>query len=73
LDVVSLVFGLFFVGAALVWGISRAAPGHPGRAWALPMLLIVAGAAGLLTSLVTRRPRSPEPSGGQPAAPADPD
>ena len=57
-DVVSFIFGLFFLGAAAVWGLSRV-PGHPVRGWALPALLIVVGAVGLLTSLAVRRP---EPS-----------
>ncbi|MEN3357853.1 MAG: hypothetical protein V7637_1835 [Mycobacteriales bacterium] len=56
-DLVSFIFGLFFVGAAAIWGLS-AVPGHPVRGWALPALLIVVGAVGLLTSLAVRRPRS---------------
>jgi hypothetical protein len=55
-DLLSFIFGLFFVGAAAIWGLS-AVPGHPVRSWALPALLIVVGAVGLLTSLAVRRPR----------------
>lgn len=53
-DVVSLVFGLLFLGVAALWG-----PGMPsvldGSGWRLPVLLIAAGAAGLLVSLRRRR------------------
>jgi hypothetical protein len=82
LDVVSLVFGLFLVGAAAIWGLS-AVPGHPVRGWALPVLLIAVGAVGLLTSLAARHARADEPADGTPVAsppvessptgPADPD
>jgi hypothetical protein len=54
LDVVSLVLGMFFVGAALIWGLA----GDPGDAvggWRLPTLLIVVGVVGLATSLLRRR------------------
>jgi hypothetical protein len=53
-DVLSLVIGLFFIGSALIWGLSS----HPDDAlqsWPLPTLLIVVGAAGLVTGLLRRR------------------
>jgi hypothetical protein len=53
-DVLSLVIGLFFIGSALIWGLSS----HPDDAlqsWPLPTLLIVVGAAGLVTSVLRRR------------------
>jgi hypothetical protein len=53
-DVFSLVLGLFFIGSALIWGVSD----HPDRAlesWPLPTLLIVVGVAGLASSLLRRR------------------
>lgn len=53
-DVFSLVLGLFFVGSALIWGISD----HPDKvldSWPLPTLLIVVGVAGLLSGLARRR------------------
>jgi hypothetical protein len=53
-DVFSLVIGLFFIGSALIWGVSS----HPDDAllgWPLPTLLIAVGAAGLVTSLLRRR------------------
>lgn len=49
-DVLSLVAGLFLVGAALIWGLA-ADPGAALRGWPLPVLLIAVGVAGLLTSL----------------------
>jgi hypothetical protein len=53
-DVLSLVIGLFFIGSALIWGLSS----HPDDAlqsWPLPTLLIVVGAAGLVASVLRRR------------------
>lgn len=55
-DVVSLVFGLLFVGAALIWGLA----GDPGSAlegWPLPVLLILVGVAGLIASVAGMRRR----------------
>jgi O-antigen/teichoic acid export membrane protein len=49
-DVFSLVFGLLFVGAALIWGLAND-PGSAVDGWPLPVLLIAVGAAGLVTSL----------------------
>jgi O-antigen/teichoic acid export membrane protein len=49
-DVFSLVFGLLFAGVALIWGLA----GDPGLAvdgWPLPVLLIVVGVAGLVSSI----------------------
>lgn len=49
-DVVSLVFGLFFLGVAALWG--PVGPGaFDGPGLRLPLLLIGAGMAGLLVSL----------------------
>jgi hypothetical protein len=49
-DVLSLVVGLFFVGAALIWGVA-ADPGRALEGWPLPTLLIAVGLAGLLSSV----------------------
>jgi hypothetical protein len=49
-DVLSLVAGLFFIGAALIWGLADD-PGAALEGWPLPVLLIAVGVAGLLTSL----------------------
>ena len=49
-DVASLIFGLFFVGAAFIWGIADD-PGAALAGWPLPVLLIAVGVAGLVTSL----------------------
>jgi hypothetical protein len=53
-DVVSLVLGLFFVGAALIWGLTDD-PGSALGGWPMPTLLIVVGVVGLATSLLRRR------------------
>ena len=54
LDVLSLVLGLFFIGSALIWGLSDN-PGDVAESWPLPTLLIVVGIVGLVASLVRRR------------------
>jgi hypothetical protein len=54
LDVLSLVLGLFFVGTALIWGLSDD-PGNLVDSWPLPTLLIVVGVVGLAASLIRRR------------------
>ena len=54
LDVLSLVLGLFFVGSALIWGLSDD-PGTVADSWPLPTLLIVVGVVGLAASLIRRR------------------
>jgi hypothetical protein len=56
LDVISLVLGLFFVGGALIWGLSDD-PGGALDGWPLPTLLIAVGVVGLVASLA-RRSRS---------------
>lgn len=77
LDVVSLVFGLFFVGVAAIWGLTSD-PGHAIRGWPLPVLLIAVGLVGLLSSLVGRRGRAgsgteqPQPADPTPARPTGP-
>ncbi len=71
-DVLSLVFGLFFVGAALIWGLAGD-PGSALRGWPLPVLLIAVGLAGLLSSLGGwrgRRSREAEPA--EPTEPTEP-
>ena len=54
LDVLSLVLGLFFIGSALIWGLSDD-PGNVVDSWPLPTLLIVVGVVGLAASLLRRR------------------
>ena len=54
LDVLSLVLGLFFIGSALIWGLSDD-PGNVAESWPLPTLLIVVGIVGLVASLLPRR------------------
>lgn len=54
LDLFSLVAGLLFVGAALVWGLAED-PGEALDGWPVPTLLIAVGLAGLVASVVRRR------------------
>lgn len=54
LDIFSLVMGLLFVGAALVWGFSDD-PREALEGWPVPTLLILVGTAGLAASLLRRR------------------
>lgn len=54
LDLFSLVAGLVFVGAALLWGLADD-PGEALEGWPVPTLLIAVGAAGLVASLLRRR------------------
>jgi len=51
LDVVSLVAGLFFLGAAVIWGFSGRTL-TLSRGWALPALLVVVGLVGLAAAMV---------------------
>jgi hypothetical protein len=56
-DAVSLVFGTIFAGFTVVWGLSISNHLHHGDAWwAGPLVLIVAGGAGLVASLRPTRP-----------------
>jgi fatty acid desaturase len=63
-DVVSLVFGTLFLGAALAWLLN--VTGHLSSDdawWTGPIVLVIAGTAGLVASL--RPGRDPEePPGG---------
>lgn len=67
-DVLSLVAGLLFVGAALIWGVADD-PGSALEGWPLPLLLIAVGLAGLATSLGSwrRRPVDSADSWSEPA------
>jgi hypothetical protein len=70
-DVFSLVFGLLFLGAALIWGLAED-PGSALQGWPLPVLLIAVGLAGLLSSIGGwRGRRSREAGPTQPTEPAD--
>lgn len=72
-DVFSLVFGLLFLGAALIWGLAED-PGSALRGWPLPVLLIAVGLAGLVSSLGgwrgrrSREAESSEPVESEPPA-----
>ena len=55
-DVISLIFGVIFAGFALVWLLELTGAIDSGQAWVVgPVVLIAAGAAGLLAAL---RPRA---------------
>lgn len=53
-DVISLVAGLFFLGAAAVWGFSRRSLVTDGS-WLLPLLLLGVGVIGLIAAIVASR------------------
>lgn len=67
-DVISLVFGTLFVGAALFWGLVEQED-LPGRGWYLPVLLIAVGVIGLIGSLTRHRTEPVEESGGSAPSP----
>ena len=50
-DIVSLVVGLFFLGVAVIWGLSGRSVLSSGS-WALPALLVGVGLVGLAASVV---------------------
>jgi hypothetical protein len=55
-DVISLVFGVIFAGFTVVWVLQLTDAIDPEQAWVVgPVVLIAAGAAGLVAAL---RPRS---------------
>ncbi len=70
-DVLSLVVGLFFLGAALVWGLADD-PGAALQGWPLPTLLIAVGLVGLATSVGGWRGRRPDTGSAEPLAGAEP-
>lgn len=45
-----LVFGVFFIGAAILWGTGDYTSAV-GRGWKLPVLLVAVGVIGLLSVL----------------------
>lgn len=65
LDGVSLVFGWIFLGAAVLWAlVAGQAMGGDGLRVAGPVLLIVAGLAGVLSSVGAGRRRRGRPAPG---------
>jgi hypothetical protein len=47
---IALIFGIVFIGAALIWGTSDyTAP--VGRGWQLPVLLVGVGVIGLISAV----------------------
>ncbi len=61
-DVLSLVAGLIFLGIVGTWALAAADILPNARGWLLPLVLVFAGVAGLLTAR-PRRPGSDEPNG----------
>jgi hypothetical protein len=62
-DVVSLVFGTIFAGFTVLWLLYLAGGLDIHQAWwAGPIVLVVAGAAGLVTSLRPSRQTQPPPA-----------
>ena len=57
-NVAHLVFGLVFLGVAACWALGASGAVEVDPRWLLPLILLVAGAAGLLASLAkaVRRP-----------------
>jgi hypothetical protein len=69
-DVFSLVAGLFFVGVAVIWGITDD-PAATLEGWPLPVLLIAVGVIGLVSSLGGLRRRRSTATEDSEAEPAD--
>lgn len=63
-DGVSLVAGLIFLGIAGTWALGRIDLLAGTRGWLLPLVLLAAGVAGLLTARPRRR-QVDEPAGGE--------
>lgn len=57
LNPAGLVFGIFFIGAAILWGTGDYTS-SVGRGWQLPALLVTAGVIGLLSVLAKSSGRS---------------
>jgi hypothetical protein len=62
LDVVSLVFGLFFAAVASWWGVNQLGNLNIPLGWPLATALLVAGLVGLIGAL-PRRSRDENPTG----------
>lgn len=54
-DIVSLVAGLLFLGIVGTWALDAAALLPGSRGWLLPLVLVAAGVAGLLSARPRRR------------------
>ena len=63
-DIVSLVAGLIFLGVAGTWALGRADLLPGSRGWLLPVVLVAAGLAGLLSAL-PRRSAADRPDDGR--------
>jgi hypothetical protein len=65
LDVVSLVFGLFFAAVASWWGVNQLGNLNIPLGWPLATALLVAGLVGLIGAL-PRRSRDENPTDADP-------
>jgi hypothetical protein len=59
--VTHLVLGLAFLGIAGCWALTEAGIVDARASWLLPLVLVVAGAAGLVASLARGLNRRPDP------------
>lgn len=73
-SVTHLVFGLVFLGIAGAWALDDAGVIHTdGLPWVLPLILVIAGAAGVVASVTRSLRRDPEPDQGyEPSEPYEP-
>jgi hypothetical protein len=63
-DVVALVFATILTGATVVWLLWLRGQVDDGAWWAGPVVLIVAGAVGLVAAALPSRREDPEPLDG---------
>jgi len=66
-NIAHLVFGLVFLGVAGVWALSASGTVEVDPRWLLPLVLLVAGASGLVAAAgrAMRRPAGDPPTGDQ--------
>jgi hypothetical protein len=70
-NVIHLVFGLAFLGIAAAWALTEAGVVDARAGWLLPLVLVVAGAVGLVASLTRGLNRSSTSSPAFLAVPED--
>jgi hypothetical protein len=68
IDVVSLVFGLLFAAFVGWWLLDRVAALDVSGGWAIAAALLVAGGAGLASSLPRRRVGNAQPVSAEPVS-----
>jgi hypothetical protein len=65
-NVTHLVLGLVFLGIAGTWALSAGGVVDLEARWLLPMVLVLAGAAGLVAAMARTARRRPGPSEADP-------